>query len=141
VCANEKLNCFICANENQSICTILNVVSVFRTYLPKPTVLRTLIVYNFLTKVVQTKIRNVHTCAIEWAIESYFFSNVVVANFTKMSGCPCSTKMYFWRSSCRVHSVSLHTFPPLSKSVLHEKCSSYTLHFKCKQKDRTYCWK
>jgi len=55
----------VCANENLSNRAILNVVSMFRTYLPKPTVLRILIVYNFLTKGVQTKNQIVSKCANE----------------------------------------------------------------------------
>jgi len=54
-----------CANENLSICAILNIVAVFQTYLPKPIILGTLIVNNFLTKCVQTKNLIVSKCANE----------------------------------------------------------------------------
>jgi len=53
------------ANENTSICAILNVAAVFRIYLPKPTIFGTSIVNNFLIKDVQTKTFIVSKCANE----------------------------------------------------------------------------
>jgi len=60
-----------CANN-----AILNIVSVFRTYLPKPTILGTLIVNNFLIKSVQTK------------IYPFVLHRIRVSNLSAKADCP-----------------------------------------------------
>jgi len=54
-----------CANKNLSVYIILNIMFMFRIYLPKPTVLGILIVNNFLTKSMKTKNRIVCKCTNE----------------------------------------------------------------------------